>query len=66
MINIGGTAEDPQISFSSTPALPEDEVLSNLLFGAATPQLSPIQAIQLAASLNALRGRGRGWTCSRA
>lgn len=56
IVNVAGTAQDPQITFSSTPSLPQDEVLSRLLFGAATPQLSPLQAVQLAASLNALRG----------
>lgn len=55
-INVAGTAQEPQITFTSTPALPQDEVLARLLFGASTPQLSPLQAVQLAASLNALRG----------
>lgn len=55
-INIGGTAKNPQISFTSTPGLPEDEVLSQLLFGSSQPSLSPLQALQLASSLNALRG----------
>jgi translocation and assembly module TamB len=59
-INVGGTATHPEITFSSTPQLPEDEVLSQLLFGGSTAQLSPFQAIQLAASLNALRGGGGG------
>jgi translocation and assembly module TamB len=59
-INVAGTARDPQITFTSSPSLPQDEVLSRLLFGASTPQLSPLQAVQLAASLNALRGRGGG------
>jgi translocation and assembly module TamB len=59
-VNVAGTAQDPQITFTSNPALPQDEVLSRLLFGASTPQLSPLQAVQLAASLNALRGRGGG------
>lgn len=59
-INIGGRAQNPQISFSSTPALPQDEVLSRLLFGTSVTSLSPMQAIQLAAALNSLRGSGGG------
>lgn len=59
-INIGGYAQAPQISFTSTPALPQDEVLSRLLFGSSVTSLSPIQAIQLAAALNSLRGSGGG------
>jgi translocation and assembly module TamB len=57
-VNIGGTANRPRITFSSTPALPEDQVLARLLFGPSANTISPIQAVQLAASLNALRGDG--------
>jgi translocation and assembly module TamB len=59
-ITIGGYAQRPQISFTSTPALPQDEVLSRLLFGTSITSLSPTQAIQLAAALNSLRGSGGG------
>ncbi|MEH3106556.1 MAG: translocation/assembly module TamB domain-containing protein [Sphingomonas fennica] len=59
-ITIGGYAQAPQISFTSTPALPQDEVLSRLLFGESVTSLSPTQAIQLAAALNGLRGGGGG------
>ncbi|PTQ10712.1 hypothetical protein CLG96_09875 [Sphingomonas oleivorans] len=59
-INIGGRATNPQISFTSTPALPQDEVLARLLFGTSVTTLSPTQAIQLAAALNSLRGSGGG------
>jgi translocation and assembly module TamB len=60
VINITGTAQRPQIAFTSTPALPQDEVLSRLLFGSSVTSLSPTQAIQLAAALNSLRGSGGG------
>jgi translocation and assembly module TamB len=59
-INIGGRAQRPEISFTSTPALPQDEVLSRLLFGASVTDISPLQAVQLAAALNSLRGSGGG------
>jgi translocation and assembly module TamB len=59
-INITGRAMAPQISFTSTPTLPQDEVLSRLLFGESMTSLSPTQAIQLAAALNSLRGSGGG------
>ena len=42
------------------PNLPQDEVLSRLLFGTSVTSLSPTQAIQLAAALNSLRGSGGG------
>jgi translocation and assembly module TamB len=59
-INIAGTAQNPEITFSSVPALPEDEVISRLLFGSSVTSLSPLQAVQLAAALNSLRSRGGG------
>ena len=59
-ITIGGTALRPQITLGSSPTLPQDEVLSRLLFGQSVTQLSPIQAVQLAAALNSLRGSGGG------
>jgi translocation and assembly module TamB len=59
-INIGGSATHPQITFTSTPVLPQDEVLSRLLFGSSVTSLSPTQALQLAAALNSLRGSGGG------
>ena len=51
---------NPQVTFTSTPTLPQDEVLSRLLFGSSVTSLSPTQAIQLAAALNSLRGSGGG------
>lgn len=59
-INIGGRAYQPQITFSSTPALPQDELLSRILFGESITNISAIQAVQLAAALNSLRGAGGG------
>ncbi|MEZ6024302.1 MAG: translocation/assembly module TamB domain-containing protein [Hyphomonadaceae bacterium] len=57
-IHLTGTARAPEISFSSTPALPEDEILPQVLFGRSVEDLSGLQAAQLAASLAALSGRG--------
>ena len=59
-INLTGSAQDPQITFSSTPALPQDEIMARILFGNSIGQLSAIQAVQLASSLNSLRGGGGG------
>ncbi|PZU10857.1 translocation/assembly module TamB domain-containing protein [Sphingomonas sp.] len=59
-ITISGNAQAPRIAFTSTPTLPQDEVLSRLLFGSSVTSLSPTQAIQLAAALNSLRGSGGG------
>ncbi|TPG12810.1 translocation/assembly module TamB domain-containing protein [Sphingomonas oligophenolica] len=59
-IVITGTGQRPQIAFTSTPTLPQDEVLSRLLFGTDPSNLSATEAIQLAAALNSLRGSGGG------
>lgn len=59
-IVITGTGQRPQIAFTSTPVLPQDEVLSRLLFGSSPANLSATEAIQLAAALNSLRGTGGG------
>jgi translocation and assembly module TamB len=59
-INVTGQADNPQIAFSSSPGLPQDEILSRILFGSSVTQISALQAVQVAASLNSLRGSGGG------
>ncbi len=59
-VNVTGRATDPRVTFGSTPALPDDEILSRVLFGSSIANLSAIQAVQLASSLNALRASGGG------
>jgi translocation and assembly module TamB len=58
VIRITGTAAKPQISLSSTPVLPNDEVLAQVLFGSSAAQLSPLEAAQLASALSALASGG--------
>ena len=55
-ITIQGSASKPEISFTSTPALPEEELLSRLLFGSSITQISAPEAVQLAAAVASLRG----------
>ncbi|MGB7373055.1 translocation/assembly module TamB domain-containing protein [Pontixanthobacter sp.] len=59
-VNVSGQAFNPQIAFSSTPGLPQDEIISRILFGNSVGNLSAIQAVQLAASLNSLNSTGGG------
>ena len=54
-IRVAGTATRPEISFQSVPALPEDELLSRLLFGTSITNLSAPEALQLAAAVAALQ-----------
>lgn len=53
-IAISGSMRAPEIAFSSTPALPPDEVLPRLLFGTSRQALSGAQAVQLAVGLRQL------------
>jgi translocation and assembly module TamB len=57
-IRVTGTAARPDIVLTSTPALPQDEILSRVLFGRSASQLSPLEAAQLAAGVAALAGGG--------
>ncbi|MEP2532388.1 translocation/assembly module TamB domain-containing protein [Shimia sp.] len=59
-IILEGRLDDPSIILESDPELPEDEVLSQLLFGRDLSSISGLQAAQLAASLAALSGNGPG------
>lgn len=55
-----GPAQAPSIKFASTPALPEDEVLSRILFGKDSAKISPFQAVQLAQAIRRFSGQGGG------
>ena len=57
-IRVTGTAARPVIALTSTPALPQDEILSQVLFGRSASQLSAFEAAQLAAGVAALAGGG--------
>ena len=61
LIIVEGAANDPQIRFESQPGLPDDEVLARLIFGRGIDTLSPLQAAQLAAAVQTLRGGGDGF-----
>lgn len=55
-IVVGGRASDPDISLESDPALPEEDILSHILFGSTKAELTPIQALKLARSAAILSG----------
>lgn len=57
-ITVSGPADAPEVAFSSSPDLPQDEVLAQLLFGRDVSSISALQAIQLASAVNTLAGRG--------
>lgn len=55
---IEGPADDIDVRFESTPELPQDEVLAQLLFGRDLSSISPLQAVQLASAVATLAGTG--------
>ena len=57
-LTIEGPLDAPEIILSSTPELPQDEIISQLLFGRSIDQISPLQAVQLASAVATLAGRG--------
>lgn len=57
-INVTGTGNRPEIVFSSIPALPQDELLSRILFGSSIANLSAPEAVQLAAAVASLNSGG--------
>ena len=59
-IVVEGPAGEPEVSFLSVPELPQDEVLSQLIFGRDLQSISPLQAVQLASAISTLAGRGGG------
>ena len=57
-IHVGGTGLKPEITFTSVPALPQDELLSRILFGTSITNLSAPEALQLASAVGSLQGGG--------
>ncbi|QNN68627.1 translocation/assembly module TamB domain-containing protein [Sphingomonas lutea] len=52
---VQGSGLRPEITFASTPQLPQDELLSRILFGTSITNLSAPEALQLASAVAALQ-----------
>ncbi|MEM7238998.1 MAG: translocation/assembly module TamB domain-containing protein, partial [Pseudomonadota bacterium] len=59
-ILVTGKASEPKLNFSSSPSLPEDEVLPRTIFGKSSQSLTGSQAIQLALGVATLLDGGGG------
>ena len=57
-VRITGPASNPVLSFESSPELPDEEVLAQLLFGERLQSLTAFQAAQLATAVRTLAGIG--------
>ncbi len=55
---LGGSASKPAVTFTSTPALPQEDVLAHILFGKDRASISPTQALQIAQTINRFSGGG--------
>jgi translocation and assembly module TamB len=54
-VNVQGRGLSPEITFASSPPLPQDELLSRILFGTSITNLSAPEALQLASAVAALQ-----------
>ncbi|MGV3651872.1 MAG: translocation/assembly module TamB domain-containing protein [Devosia sp.] len=59
-VTVSGRLSDLSVDFSSSPALPQDEVLARLLFNRSMGELSPLQVARLAGAAAELAGGGGG------
>lgn len=51
-----GPLSAPELTFASSPPMPTNEIVSRILFNTSTGQLSPLQAFQLAQTINNISG----------
>ena len=56
-ISVTGPAVQPTFQISSTPSLPDDEILSRILFQKSSGSLSAFQALELANAVGTLSGQ---------
>jgi translocation and assembly module TamB len=57
-VRITGLADAPKIELSSTPELPQDEILARLLFGQPASTLTALQVVQIGVALASMGGGG--------
>ncbi len=57
-VKVQGSALEPEITFQSSPAYPEEEILARLLFGGSITELSATDVLQLGSAVASLRGGG--------
>ena len=59
-VMIGGVASAPTLTLSSTPVVPQDEILSRVLFNGGLGQITAGQGLQVAQAAATLAGGGPG------
>ncbi len=58
IVRVTGSVQDLEFALASEPELPQDEVLSQLLFDRGTSGLTPVQGLRLASAVATLEGGG--------
>ena len=61
-VHLSGPASQPVIDFTSSPDLPQDEIVSRLLFDKGIAEVSALQALKIASALRTLAGGGGSFT----
>ena len=59
-LSVTGYADAPRIALTSSPEMPQDEILARVLFGVSVKELAPLQLAQIAGGLATLTGVGGG------
>ena len=59
-VSVTGLASSPKIAVTSTPVIPQDEILSRVLFNRAVGQITAAEGIQVAQAAATLAGGGPG------
>lgn len=57
-LRISGPSSAPEFALTSTPVLPEDEILARILLGKSVSDLSAFQLAELVVAMDTLRGGG--------
>ena len=60
IVRVTGPATEPEVKLTSEPELPQDQVLSRLLFDQDVSDITPAQGLKLAAAVRELQGGGPG------
>lgn len=55
-ISVSGTAQSPNVVMTSTPPLPQDEILAKVLFNKSVDELSPLEMIKVAQFIGVMTG----------
>ena len=59
-LEVGGTVSNPKVELTSTPTMPQDEILAQLLFQQNVKQLSALQLASMGQAAAAIGGFGTG------